>query len=103
MRRPASAALAALLLSLVCAGVGGAESDEAAASAASGPEEVLRARDAPGKPRSPSDEHGVLGERDAIDRSGWRRRRRGVQCCLLGGRACSARRVACRLPLVGRK
>ena len=64
MRRPASAALAALLLSLVCAGVGGAESDEAAASAASGPEEVLRARDAPGKPRSPSDEHGVLGEHD---------------------------------------
>ena len=41
MRRLASAALAALLLSLVCAGVGGAESDAAAAAAASGPEEVL--------------------------------------------------------------
>ena len=50
MRRPASAALAALLLSLVCAGVGGAESDAAAAAAASGPEEVLRARDALEKP-----------------------------------------------------
>jgi len=79
MRRPASAALAALLLSLVCAGVGGAESDEAAAAAASGPEEVLRARDALEKPRSPSDEHGVLGEHDPRVREWHASWRTGVE------------------------
>lgn len=90
MRRPASAALAALLLSLVCAGVGGAESDAAAAAAASGPEEVLRARDALEKPRSPSDEHGVLGEHDPRVRAWHASLRAGVEQAWSEAQMCPA-------------